>query len=59
MGDRNDLFRQIKAIKKKVQRSEEKVKKFHYCDRDILIQEDPDGGVGGSLWEAVCLNFTE
>jgi len=30
-------------------------RQYNFFGRTIELQEDPGGGVGGSLWECVCL----
>jgi predicted nicotinamide N-methyase len=52
MAGRLDLFAQLKARKPKPKPNPELQKSFEVFGKRLLIQEDPDGGVGGSVWEA-------
>jgi hypothetical protein len=54
MIPRSQLLKEI-VQKKKLDVSPEHRKDYTFFNQTVTLQEDPQGGVGGSLWESVSL----
>jgi hypothetical protein len=55
----NALLREIRA-QKKTKLNPDHQKTVTYCGKQIILQEDPEGGVAGCVWDAVIhFNISE